>query len=194
MTENEVIALFKCLSDRSRLQILKSLIQEPMYVELLAERLNLTPPTISFHLKKLESVGLVYSVKEQYYIIYHLNAASLDQKMIDLIREESSESEKQAQREENYRKKVLESFFEYGKLKTIPVQRKKRLIILEEICKSFEKGRKYTEKEVNLIIADYHDDFCTLRRELIAEKLMERDGRHYWRIDAMEDGPTSSTE
>lgn len=183
MTENDVIALFKCLSDRSRLQILKSLIQEPMYVELLAERLNLTPPTISFHLKKLESVGIVYSVKEQYYIIYHLKEAILDQKMIDFIRDESPETEKQAEREENYRKKVLDSFFEYGKLKNIPVQRKKRLIILEEILKSFEKGRKYTEKEVNLIIADYHDDFCTIRREMIAEKLMERDGRHYWRID-----------
>lgn len=77
---------------------------------------------------------------------------------------------------------MLESFFEYGKLKNIPVQRKKRLIILKEICKNFEMGRKYTEKEVNLIIADYHDDFCTIRREMIAEKLMERDGRHYWRI------------
>lgn len=183
MTENDVIALFKCLSDRSRLQILKSLIQQPMYVELLAERLNLTPPTISFHLKKLESIGLVYPVKEQYYIIYHLNATVLDQKMISFIRDESPETERQAEREENYRKKVLDSFFEYGKLKTIPVQRKKRLIILEEICKSFEMDRKYTEKEVNLIIADFHDDFCTIRRDMISEKLMERDGRHYWRIE-----------
>ncbi len=182
MTENDVIALFKCLSDRSRLQIMKSLIQEPMYVELLAERLNLTPPTISFHLKKLESIGLVYPVKEQYYIIYHLNTAVLDQKMIDFIRDESPESEKQAEREENYRKKVLDSFFEYGKLKTIPVQRKKKLIILEEICKSFEMDRKYTEKEVNLIIADFHDDFCTIRRDMISEKLMARDGRYYWRL------------
>lgn len=187
MTENDVIALFKCLSDRSRLQIMKSLIQGPMYVELLAERLNLTPPTISFHLKKLESIGLVYSVKEQYYIIYHLNAAILDQKIIDFIRDESPETEKQAEREENYRKKVLDSFFEYGKLKNIPVQRKKRLIILKEICGNFEMDRKYTEKEVNLIIADYHDDFCTIRREMIAEKLMERDGRHYWRIGENKD-------
>jgi predicted transcriptional regulator len=189
MTENDVIALFKCLSDRSRLQILKSLVQQPMYVELLAERLNLTPPTISFHLKKLESIGLVYPVKDQYYIVYHLNAAVLDQKMINFIRDESPDTEKQAEREENYRQKVLDSFFEYGKLKNIPVQRKKRLIILKEICKSFEMDRKYTEKEVNLIIADYHDDFCTIRREMIAEKLMERDGRHYWRIEGAENTP-----
>jgi DNA-binding transcriptional ArsR family regulator len=149
MTENEAIALFKCLSDRSRLQILKSLVQEPMYVELLAERLNLTPPTISFHLKKLESVGIVYSVKEQYYIIYHLNEAVLDQKIINLIRDESPEMIMQTEREENYRKKVLDSFFEYGKLKNIPVQRKKRRIILEEIARSFNPGRKYTDRTPN---------------------------------------------
>ena len=49
MTETQAPMLFKCLSDRSRLQILKSLALEDMYVERLAERLGLTPPTISFH-------------------------------------------------------------------------------------------------------------------------------------------------
>ena len=57
MTETEAIRLFKCLSDKSRLQILKSLAQEDMYVERLAERLGLTPPTVSFHLKKLADAG-----------------------------------------------------------------------------------------------------------------------------------------
>ena len=47
MTETQALMLFKCLADRSRLQILKSLAQEDMYVERLAQRLGLTPPTIS---------------------------------------------------------------------------------------------------------------------------------------------------
>ena len=51
MLEADAIKLFKCLADKSRLQILKSLVKEEMYVERLAERLNLTPATISFHLK-----------------------------------------------------------------------------------------------------------------------------------------------
>ena len=33
----------------------------------------------------------------------------------------------------------------------------------------FEPGKKYSEREVNLIIADFHDDFCTIRRDMIAE-------------------------
>ena len=181
MTENQAIAIFKCLSDRSRLQILKSLSIEPMYVERLAERLNLTPSTISFHLKKLEDAGIVYSVKEQYYQVYHLVESVLKENILDLIKDESSEAALQKEREENYRKKVIENFFEYGKLKTIPAQCKKRLIILQEILKEFEDGRKYSEKDVNLIISNFHDDFCTLRREMITEGLMERDGTLYWK-------------
>ena len=42
MTETEVILLFKALADKSRLQILKSLTMEDMYVERLAQRLDLT--------------------------------------------------------------------------------------------------------------------------------------------------------
>ncbi len=182
MTENQAIALFKCLSDRSRLQILKSLSIEPMYVERLSERLNLTPSTISFHLKKLEDAGIVYSVKDQYYQVYHLVETLLKENILDLIKDESSEIVLQKEREENYAKKVVDNFFEYGKLKNIPAQRKKRMIILNEILKEFELGKKYSEKEVNLIIANFHDDFCTLRRELVAERMMDRNGAEYWRL------------
>ena len=179
MTENEAIKMFKCLADKSRLQILKSLVEEPMYVERLSKRLGLTPPTISFHLKKLEDAGIVTSMKDQYYTIYSLRDSILAARMIDIIREESSEKSEQEEREELYRKKVIESFFEYGKLKSIPVQRKKERIVLEEIMKAFEPGRVYTEREVNIIIADFHDDFCTLRRDMISEGLLTRNNSEY---------------
>jgi biotin operon repressor len=152
-----------------------------MYVERLSKRLGLTPSTISFHLKKLENAGIVYAKKEQYYLIYHLVESVLKENILELIKDESSELSQQKEREEGYEKKVLDSFFEYGKLKSIPVQRKKRRIVLIKISKAFETGKQYTEKEVNLIIADYHDDFCTLRREMLAEQIMERDGTIYWR-------------
>ena len=51
---------------------------------------------------------------------------------------------------------------------------------MEEIARNFEKGRKYMEREVNLIIADYHDDFCTIRRDMISEGILERDKEAYW--------------
>lgn len=183
MTEQEVLALFKCLADKSRLQILKSLAQEDMYVERLAERLGLTPPTISFHLKKLADAGAVKSYKTQYYTMYTLEKSVFMTTILELIQEKSDEAELQKQRDEAYRKKVLDSFFEYGKLKSIPTQKKKERIVLEELVKSFKVGRTYTEREVNIILADFHDDFCTLRRDMIGEKLMGREMQTYWRID-----------
>ena len=182
MNDNETIALLKCLADKSRLQILKSLDKEDMYVELLAERLGLSAATISFHLKKLQEAGCVTSSKSQYYTMYSLKKEAFEVRLMDMLSVQSDEAAVQAKREAQYRKKVIDTFFEYGKLKAIPAQRKKRRIVLEEIAKCFEFDRTYTEREVNIIIADFHDDFCTIRREMIMERLMARDHQIYWRL------------
>ena len=180
MTETEAIKLFKCLADKSRLQILKSLALEDMYVERLAERLDLTPATISFHLKKLADAGAVNSYRNQYYTMYTLCRDVFMSRILDIICTESDEAALQAHREAEYRQRVIDSFFEYGKLRSIPAQRKKERIILEEIAKAFEPGRIYSEREVNIIIADFHDDFCTIRRDMIGEKIMDRKDGTYW--------------
>ena len=182
MTEAEAIRLFKCLSDKSRLQILKSLAIEDMYVERLAERLGITAPTVSFHLKKLADAGAVTSYKSQYYMMYSLKKEIFETRILDILREKSDEDALQAQRDADYRKRVLDTFFEYGKLKAIPAQRKKERIILDEIVKAFAFDRVYSEREVNIILADYYDDFCTLRRDMISEKLLDRDAGGYWRV------------
>ena len=51
MGEDELVALLKCLADRSRLRIVRALAAEDLYVELLSERLALAPSTVSFHLR-----------------------------------------------------------------------------------------------------------------------------------------------
>lgn len=175
------VQLFKALADQSRIRVINCLLDGPMYVEMLATRLELAPSTISFHLKKLEEAGVVYSEKQQYYTVYTLNEVVLNTSIISLLQVEESEKDRQDQREASYRKKVVNTFFVYGKLQSIPVQQKKRRIILEEIAKVFEVEKTYSEREVNIIIADYHDDFCTLRRGLVEEKLLERSGNVYKR-------------
>lgn len=179
MQEAEAIKLFKCLADRSRLQILKSLMREDMYVERLAQRLALTPATISFHLKKLEDAGAVTSRREQYYTMYSLCEEVFAASMLDIIREESDEAATQERREAAYREKVIAAFFEYDKLKAIPAQRKKERIVLEELVKAFAAGKEYEEQEVNRILGQFYEDYCTLRRDMVAEGLLARkDGRY----------------
>jgi len=184
MNDTQTISFLKCLADKSRLQILRSLAREDTYVELLAERLNLSAPTVSFHLKKLQEAGCVTSHKSQYYTIYSLNKEMFAVRLMDILQEQSDDDAQQAEREQHYRQKVIDTFFSYGKLTAIPAQRKKRRIVLEEIVQKFAFDRTYTEREVNIIIADFHDDFCTLRREMITEGLMQRDHQTYWRIRA----------
>lgn len=116
---------------------------EDMYVE----RLELTSATVSFHLKKLEDAGAVKSYKDQYYTMYSINKDLFEVNIIDILSEKTSESELQKERDDAYRKKVIDAFFEYGKLKAIPSQRKKEKIVLEEIGKAFKKGKNIQRKK-----------------------------------------------
>ena len=190
MNETQAVQLFKCLADTTRMQLLSVLSDGPKYVELLSQLLERSPSTVSFHLKKLEETGLVQAQKEQYYTMYSLNRTLLDQPVSRLVLGDRHKLDAQALKEQQYRENVLKNLFEYGKLKTIPVQRKKRRIVLEKLAENFEAGVHYPEKQVNLILADFHDDFCTLRREMVAEGIMSREKGEYWlREDETSDAP-----
>ena len=172
----EKLELLKLLADETRLSILNTLIKEDSYVEKIAYDLSLTPATICYHLKKMENAGIVKCSRSQFYMIYSLNREILDKPLIDIVKKK----EAIANTEEKYKKEVLSHFFKYGKLTQLPTQRKKREIVLEEISKSFEVNRKYDEKEVNEIIHRFHEDHCTIRREMIAFGIMQREHETYW--------------
>lgn len=170
------------MADRSRLQILKSLLEEDMYVERLAQRLELTPATVSFHLKKLMDAGAVSSRREQYYTMYSINKEVFQCRILDILGEKSSDAQRQQEREARCRQRVLDSFFEYGRLKAIPAQRKKERICLEEIAKELELGRPYPERELNQVLLRFHQDYCTLRRDMISEGILRREEGLYTRL------------
>ncbi len=182
MTDYEEKAkYFRALAEPSRLKILAALIEKPMYLELLAERLNLAASTTSFHLKKLEEARIIKSKREQFYTVYQLIPEALQTRVFDLVKQPESAMQAQNAQDQAYRQKVLSTFFVDGKLVKIPVQLKKRMIVLEELASKFVPGQPYPEKQVNLILADYNDDFCTLRREMIGEGLLNRQDGVYLR-------------
>ena len=74
---------------------------------------------------------------------------------------------------------MIDAFFEYGRLKSIPVQRKKKLICYERIAEQFVPGKVYSEKELNEIIVQFHEDYCTIRRDMISEGILSRNGNKY---------------
>ena len=180
MDVKESITIMKALADSSRLMILNSLFEKPQCLEELAERFNLASSTISFHLKKLEKAQLVAKEKRQYYVIFSVNDTIFKYTLKDLTTFENIEKVVQEERIENYKQKVLKTFFKNGKLIQLPAQHKKRWIILNKIADDFNEDYVYEESEVNTIIMRYYEDYCTVRRELIEEGVLERSGPKYW--------------
>ena len=77
--------------------------------------------------------------------------------------------------------KVLRAFFRDGRLLQIPSVHGKRLIVLDVLAQEFEPGRRYSEAMVNLVLGKFHDDVASLRRYLVDEDFMDREGGVYWR-------------
>jgi ArsR family transcriptional regulator, arsenate/arsenite/antimonite-responsive transcriptional repressor len=177
--------LFKALGHPARLLILNLIEAKPRHGEELAAILNLNPATVSHHLSKLTEVGLLGAQKDQYYQTYSLKGELLNKSMAEMMRL-SQPGLETAVATDAYRLKVLNTFFKHGRLVQIPAQLKKRQIILEQLAREFEPERDYSEREVNLILLDFHEDVASLRREFIATGLMARDKGVYRRkMDAV---------
>jgi biotin operon repressor len=181
--DEQLLTFFKALADANRLKIIGLLAQQPYSVEQLSAMLELRPPTVSHHLKLLSEAGLVSARAESYYNLYQLEPGVLEQIAHHLAKQDSLPSMAAEVDLEAYDRKVLRDvLMPDGRLKIIPAQRKKREVVLRHILKQFEPGVRYTEGQVNDILAHFHEDTATLRREMIAYKMMDRAEGKYWKI------------
>lgn len=77
---------------------------------------------------------------------------------------------------------VLRTFMPDGRLERIPSTRSKRLVVLDHVARVFEPGTRYPEPDVNAMLSAFHPDYAALRRGLVDEGFLARDGGTYWRI------------
>jgi hypothetical protein len=77
--------------------------------------------------------------------------------------------------------RVLRVFVRDGRLTSIPTVHSKRLVVLDWLSQRFEPGRRYSEKMVNLMLAQVHPDTAALRRYLVDDEFMARADGEYWR-------------
>lgn len=182
----ELVTFFKALADSNRLKIVGLLAEKAYSVEELAALLQLKPPTVSHHLAKLSEAGLVQSHAESYYSVYQLDKQMLEEKRRTMFSQTELSNVAAEVDADAYDTKVVRDFTRSdGSLKAIPAQRKKLDAILRHVVKSFDAGKRYSEKSVNEILSKYHEDTATLRRELVGAGLMERKGGggEYWRTE-----------
>jgi len=84
--------------------------------------------------------------------------------------------------------KIITAYFDTTeplKLKSFPSKEKKKIVVLRKISTIFEKGEKYSEKQINAILKPIYEDIATIRRYLIEYGFLERttDCNEYWLKD-----------
>ncbi|PKL76532.1 MAG: ArsR family transcriptional regulator [Candidatus Melainabacteria bacterium HGW-Melainabacteria-1] len=175
-----MLSLFKVLADDTRLRILGMVAERPCTVEELAVRLKLKEPTVSHHLSRLREAGLVAVERDKNARLYRLTPESLHGLSRELLSLEEVASPELAQSESLWEDKILANFVQDGRLNRIPASRKKREVILRWLLKQFQPSRRYSEREVNQVLNQYHEDVATLRRELVGYGWLQRENQVYW--------------
>jgi len=174
----DLVKIFKSLADPARLRMVALLVEEERCGQELAAELSLAPATVSHHLRRLREAGLLSERREPPYVYYQLDLAALrtavqsvtDAKKITRLASVGLDPD---------RRKVLETFFDGDRLTAIPAQRRKKEIVFEELLRRIPRREVYTERQLSSYIAELHDDFCTIRRELIMGRYMEREAGRY---------------
>jgi len=182
----QLLAFFKALSDANRLKIVGLLAQGTYTVEEMAAILDLRPSTVSHHLSRLSEAGLVSARAESYYNIYKLETGVLEEMAQRLLAEDTLPQVTASVDLDAYDRQVVEHYtLADGRLKQIPTKHKKFEAVLRYVVQAFEKGQRYTEKQVNEILGHYHEDTAILRRGLVDYGMMDRevDGRAYWLVE-----------
>ncbi len=177
-----LLRFFKALSDESRLKILGILANRECSVGELAALLDLKEPTVSHHLARLKELGLVRMRPEGNTHVYWLDGEALRQINREILTPEKIFTLVDNVEGEVWERKVLQNFLEGERLKEIPASPKKRRVILKWLAAQFEPGVHYPEAAVNEIIQRYHPDYATLRREMVDNRLMQRENGIYWRV------------
>lgn len=81
METRSAVPLLSALAQETRLDVFRLLVQQgPAGVPAgqIAERLDISPATLSFHLKELTHAGLTQSRQEGRFVIYSANYAAMD--------------------------------------------------------------------------------------------------------------------
>jgi len=186
MQLDKVVNYHKALADSTRIKILILLAEGELNGQVLAEKLGVTPATITHHAAKLREASLIKERRDKNTIYFSLNhyfiknSASATENLIYQRVNPEHTAERIPDADQQLRESVIKNFFtQDGKLKSIPAQLKKKLIVLTHIVSMLENGRKYSEKEINEFIAGFHEDFATIRREFIMHHFMYRDNGVY---------------
>jgi len=169
--------ILRALADPERLAIAGLLARGDASAQQLAETLDLSLKRVRMHLNRLSATGIARLRDDR--TGYRLDVETLRWAASQVGPPRGAGMALGAASDDE--EAVLRTFFRDGRLTEIPVKRAKRVIVLERIALEFEPGRRYDEKEVNVVVGRFFDDYAAIRRYLVDEGFLDRDRGEYWR-------------
>ncbi len=182
--------LVRLLAEPARRRVAAALILDAGTAEDIARRSRLPMREVVESLSRLEAAGLVERGSDGTLVLLEaaFSIAARDERdpvepseHADLPREVA---------------RVLDRCFRNGRLVEWPAKRSLRLLVLERLAQEFEPGVRYSERDVNAILARFEDDTATSRRYLIDERFLDRADGVYWRsggaVDTSPSGPSGA--
>ncbi|MEK5397538.1 DUF2087 domain-containing protein [Paenibacillus sp. FSL K6-2859] len=183
MQVEKIVNYHKALADPTRLRLLLLLSQGEMHGQALAEKLNLSQPTVTHHAAKLREAALIKERRDKNTVYFKLNPEFISsgaESSLQFIFSKGARNMEEKSPGSSLKESVLRNFFSKdGRLRQIPAQYKKKLIALQYMVEKLEPGVVYSEKEINEFIKQFHEDFATIRREFIMHQFMYRENDKY---------------
>jgi len=177
-TQDEVLNFFKTLVNVDRLKIAGLLGLEALSNEELSKRLGLRPAEAYNHLSYLVHSGLVKTDGK----VYKLDTEALEALSRRVLANSHPKPSPEEFEGEAFDRKVLSDFLTTdGRLKALPSQNKKLMVIMRHILPGFSPGVQYSEKQVNEILRRFYEDTASLRRYLVDYGMLKREKGLYWR-------------
>ena len=174
MTE-EALGALAALADEERLLVVGALALGAATTDEVQARTDLPKRRVLEALTRLEGVGLVVRDKDG---SWSFDVARLK----EIARHARPRDEPDDVGDVDARTaSVLRTFLRGGRLTQIPTQHAKRLVVLDHICRIFDIGVRYPEKEVNALLRAFHPDYAALRRYLVEDGFLARERNVYWR-------------
>jgi len=195
MTANDfqrgrLLDFFKTLSNANRLKIVGVLTKGDLALRDVVVNTALKPGEALHHLQHLFDLGLVTCQGGTGESQFHLELSTLQalaQQYLRNLRPSRQVIDKSINGGfDEYSHQIITRYTDNkGCIRMFPQSQKRRNALLRYALGNLESNRIYTEKEINLSLARYHEDTSALRRYLVDAGMLarERDGSAYWRVD-----------
>lgn len=184
--ENDIaplIAVAGALLDLDRLRIVAALAGQPANRVQLNEATGINMRDLLRHIENLQQVGLVKLSDPAPRNPDHYSPYELNLKAFSDARRAMGKYKGVKPRPTDAREMTLDTYMRGGKIQSLPRKHEQLIVILEEVARKFEPEKQYTEREVNVILEELNEDYCTVRRSLVDYGYMTRNGGIYLKRD-----------